>query len=315
MKRIGFIGLGLMGSGMSKNLVKAGYPVTVWNRTASKMKPLVEAGAKSAGSPKEVAESSDVVVSIVTDSPDVEEVLLGPEGAIHGAKKGHIFIDMSTISPIATREMAAKLAERGVEMLDAPVSGGVIGARDGTLSIMVGGKREVFDECRPILEAMGKTITYIGGVGDGQVCKAVNQILVGTTMLGVAEALVFAKKAGVDVKAVHAAVSGGAAGSWQLTNNGARLLKGDHEPGFKIKDYLKDLGIIAETAKATDMPLPATSLVHQMFINCAAEGMRDKGTQAVVVAVEKLQPSGVRSWPERHRPAGRRLQPDALPLS
>ncbi len=288
MKRIGFIGLGLMGSGMSKNLVKAGYPVTVWNRTASKMKPLVEAGAKSAGSPKEVAESSDVVVSIVTDSPDVEEVLLGPEGAIHGAQKGHIFIDMSTISPIATREMAAKLAERGVEMLDAPVSGGVIGARDGTLSIMVGGKREVFDECRPILEAMGKTITYIGGVGDGQVCKAVNQILVGTTMLGVAEALVFAKKAGVDVKAVHAAVSGGAAGSWQLTNNGARLLKGDHEPGFKIKDYLKDLGIIAETAKATDMPLPATSLVHQMFINCAAEGMRDKGTQAVVVAVEKL---------------------------
>ncbi len=288
MKRIGFIGLGLMGTGMSKNLVKAGYPVTVWNRTASKMKPLVEAGAKSAGSPREVAENSDVVVSIVTDSPDVEEVLLGPEGAVRGTKEGDVFIDMSTISPIATREMAERLAEKGVEMLDAPVSGGVIGATNGTLSIMVGGKREVFDECRPILEAMGKTITYIGGVGDGQVCKAVNQILVGTTMLGVAEALVFAKKAGVDVEAVHAAVSGGAAGSWQLTNNGARLLKGDHEPGFKIKDYLKDLGIIAETAKATSMPLPATSLVHQLFFHCAAEGMRDKGTQAVVVAVEKL---------------------------
>ncbi len=288
MKRIGFIGLGLMGTGMSKNLVKAGYPVTVWNRTASKMKPLVEAGAKAAGSPREVAENSDVVVSIVTDSPDVEEVLLGPEGAVHGAKKGDVFIDMSTISPIATREMAARLAEKGVEMLDAPVSGGVIGANNGTLSIMAGGKREVFDECKPILEAMGKTITYIGGIGDGQVCKAVNQILVGTTMLGVAEALVFAKKAGVDVDAVHAAVSGGAAGSWQLTNNGARLLKGDHEPGFKIKDYLKDLGIIAETAKATNMPLPATSLVHQLFYHCAAEGMRDKGTQAVVVAVEKL---------------------------
>jgi len=288
MKRIGFIGLGLMGSGMSKNLVKAGYPVTVWNRTASKMKPLVEAGAKSAGSPREVAESSDVVVSIVTDSPDVEEVLLGPDGAAHGAKKGDVFIDMSTISPIATRKMAERLAEKGVEMLDAPVSGGVIGANNGTLSIMVGGKRDIFDECRPILEAMGKTITYIGGIGDGQVCKAVNQILVGTTMLGVAEALVFAKKAGVDVDAVHAAVSGGAAGSWQLTNNGARLLKGDHEPGFKIKDYLKDLGIIAETAKTTNMPLPATSLVHQLFFHCAAEGMRDKGTQAVVVAVEKL---------------------------
>ncbi len=273
---------------MSKNLVEAGYPVTVWNRTASKMKPLVETGAKSAGSPKEVAENSDVVVSIVTDSPDVEEVLLGPDGAVHGAKKGDVFIDMSTISPIATREMAERLAMKGVEMLDAPVSGGVIGANNGTLSIMVGGKREVFDECRPILEAMGKTITYIGGVGDGQVCKAVNQILVGTTMLGVAEALVFAKKAGVDVEAVHAAVSGGAAGSWQLTNNGARILKGDHEPGFKIKDYLKDLGIIAETAKATEMPLPATSLVHQMFYHCAAEGMKAKGTQAVVVAVEKL---------------------------
>jgi len=283
MKRIGFIGLGLMGTGMSKNLVKAGYPVTVWNRTASKMKPLVEAGAKSAGSPREVAENSDVVVSIVTDSPDVEEVLLGPDGAAHGAKKGDVFIDMSTISPIATREMAERLAEKGVEMLDAPVSGGVIGANNGTLSIMVGGKREVFDECRPILEAMGKTITYIGGIGDGQVCKAVNQILVGTTMLGVAEALVFAKKAGVDVDAVHAAVSGGAAGSWQLTNNGARLLKGDHEPGFKIKDYLKDLGIIAETAKATNMPLPATSLVHQLFFHCAAEGMRDKGTQAATL--------------------------------
>jgi len=288
MKRIGFIGLGLMGTGMSKNLVKAGYPVTVWNRTASKMKPLVEAGAEEAGSPREVAENSDVVVSIVTDSPDVEEVLLGENGAVHGAKEGDVFIDMSTISPIATRDMAERLAEKGVEMLDAPVSGGVIGASNGTLSIMVGGRREVFDECRPILEAMGKTITYIGGVGDGQVCKAVNQILVGTTMLGVAEALVFAKKAGVDVGAVHAAVSGGAAGSWQLTNNGARLLKGDHEPGFKIKDYLKDLGIIAETAKVTEMPLPATSLVHQMFYHCAAEGMMAKGTQAVVVAVEKL---------------------------
>ena len=288
MKRIGFIGLGLMGTGMSKNLVKAGYPVTVWNRTASKMKPLVEAGAEEAGSPREVAENSDVVVSIVTDSPDVEEVLLGENGAVHGAKEGDVFIDMSTISPIATRDMAERLAEKGVEMLDAPVSGGVIGASNGTLSIMVGGRREVFDECRPILEAMGKTITYIGGVGDGQVCKAVNQILVGTTMLGVAEALVFAKKAGVDVGAVHAAVSGGAAGSWQLTNNGARLIKGDHEPRFKIKDYLKDLGIIAETAKVTEMPLPATSLVHQMFYHCAAEGMMAKGTQAVVVAVEKL---------------------------
>ena len=277
-----------MGTGMSKNLVNAGYQVTVWNRTVSKMKSLTDVGAKKASSPKAVAENSDVVITIVTDSPDVREVLLGESGAIHGAKKGDVFIDMSTISPIATREMAEELSESGVEMLDAPVSGGVIGANNGTLSIMVGGKREVYDDCLPILQTMGKTVTYIGGNGDGQVCKAVNQILVGTTMLGVAEALVFAKKAGVDVDKVHQAVSGGAAGSWQLTNNGARLLNGDHEPGFKIKDYLKDLGIIAETSEAIAMPLPATSLVHQMFLHCAAEGMKDKGTQAVAVAVEKL---------------------------
>jgi len=288
LKRIGFIGLGLMGAGMSRNLLKAGYQVTVWNRTESKMKPLVEAGAKPAKSPREVAKSSDVVITMVTDSSDVEEVLLGTSGAVHGSKKGDIFIDMSTISPIATKDVASKLKEKGVEMLDAPVSGGVIGATNGKLSIMVGGDPNVFEECKPILQTMGKTITYIGGIGDGQVCKAVNQILVGTTMLGVAEALVFAAKAGVDLEKVHAAVSGGAAGSWQLTNNGERLLKGDHEPGFKIKDYLKDLGIIMETASANKMPLPATGLVHQLFIHCDAMGMRDKGTQAVAVAIEKL---------------------------
>ncbi len=277
-----------MGSGMSMNLLKAGYQLTVWNRTTSKTKPIVEAGAKLAKSPKEVAENSDVVISIVTGSDDVKEVLLGANGAIHGAKKGDIFIDMSTISPIATVEIAEILTESGVEMLDAPVSGGVIGARDGTLSIMVGGKEEIYKKCEPLFEVMGKTITYIGGNGDGQVCKAVNQILVGTAMLGVAEALVFAAKAGVDVEKVHQAVSGGAAGSWQLTNNGARVLKGDMSPGFKIKDYLKDLGIIMETAAANKMPLPSTSLVLQMYRHCQAEDMLANGTQAVVRAVEKL---------------------------
>ena len=287
LKKIGFIGIGLMGKGMSLNLVKAGYPVTVWNRTESKTKPIVDAGAKLAKSPKEVAENSDIVISIVTGSNDVKEVLLGEKGAIHGAKKGDIFIDMSTISPIATVEIAEELAKKGVEMLDAPVSGGVIGANNGTLSIMVGGKEPIFNQCKPILENMGSA-TYIGGNGDGQVCKAVNQILVGTTMLGVAEALVFAAKAGVNVERVHQAVSGGAAGSWQLTNNGARVLKGDMSPGFKIKDYLKDLGIIMETADVNKMPLPATSLVLQMFRHCQAENMLNDGTQAVVKAVEKL---------------------------
>ncbi len=288
LKRIGFIGLGLMGSGMTMNILKAGFPLTVWNRTASRAEPIVKAGAKLAKTPKEVAEKSDVVISIVTDSIDVEEVLLGTNGVIHGVKPGMIVIDMSTISPIRTREIAAKFKEKGIKMLDAPVSGGDIGARNGTLSIMVGGDKDAFDEVVPVFQAMGKTLTYIGGNGDGQICKAVNQILVGMNMLAVAEALVFAKKAGVDPKKVHAAVSPGAAGSWQLTNNGAKLLVGDHEPGFKVKDYLKDLRIIMETSDSIKMPLPGTAIVQQMFKNLDAEGMRDKGTQAVVTAVEKL---------------------------
>ena len=288
MKRIGFIGLGLMGSGMSMNILKAGFPLTVWNRTATRTEPLVKAGAKVAKSPKEVAENSDIIIDIVTDSKDVEEVLLGPSGVIHGVKPGTIVIDMSTISPIRTREMAARFREKGIKMLDAPVSGGDIGARNGTLSIMVGGDSDAFDEAVPVFQAMGKTITHIGGNGDGQICKAVNQILVGMNMLGVAEALVFAKKAGVDVKKVHAAIVGGAAGSWQLTNNGAKLLVGDHEPGFKVKDYLKDLRIIMETSDSVKMPLVGTAVVQQMFKNLDAEGLKDKGTQAIVVAVEKL---------------------------
>jgi len=288
MKRIGFIGLGLMGSGMTMNLLKAGFPLTVWNRTPGKMEALVKAGAKAARSPKEVAEKSDIIIDIVTDSNDVEQVLLGPDGVVHGAKLGTLVIDMSTISPIKTREMAARLKEKGIRMLDAPVSGGDIGARNGTLSIMVGGEKADFDEAVPVFQAMGKTITHIGGHGDGQVTKAVNQILVGMNMLAVAEALMFASKAGVDLKKVHAAVAGGAAGSWQLTNNGAKLLVGDLEPGFKVKDYVKDLRIIMETAAETKMPLVGTAVVQQMFRELDAEGLRDKGTQAVIIPVEKL---------------------------
>ncbi len=220
MKKIGFIGLGLMGRGMSMNLVKAGFPVTVWNRTASKMEPLVEAGAKAAGSPKEVAAASDIIVSIVTDSSDVEAVILGSEGAIHGTSPGDIVIDMSTISPAVTKSINDKLRAKGVKMLDAPVSGGSIGARDGTLSIMVGGDDETFKECLPVFEAMGKTITHVGGNGMGQTVKLVNQILVGTAMLGVAEALMFAKKSGVDLEKCHAAVSGGPRGAGSSPTTG-----------------------------------------------------------------------------------------------
>jgi 2-hydroxy-3-oxopropionate reductase len=288
VKRIGFIGLGLMGGGMSMNLLRAGFPLTVWNRTPSKMKPLLDAGAKGAGSPREVAERSDVVVDIVTDSPDVEGVLLGPEGVIHGARPGTVVIDMSTISPSVTRRIAEELGKKGVRMLDAPVSGGDVGAREGTLSIMVGGEEEVYEECLPIFQAMGRTITHVGRNGMGQTVKLVNQILVGMNMLGVAEALMFAKKSGVDLEKCLAAVSGGAAGSWQLTNNGAKLLKGDLEPGFKVKDYIKDLRLIMEAAADAEMPLMGTSVVQQMFRSLDAEGLRQKGTQAVIRAVEKL---------------------------
>jgi 3-hydroxyisobutyrate dehydrogenase len=288
MKRIGFIGLGLMGSGMSMNLLKAGFPVTVWNRTQSKMKPLLEAGAEGAGSPKELAEKSDIIIGIVTDSSDVEEVLLGSDGVIHGAKSGTIVIDMSTISPSVTRHISEELGKKNVKMLDAPVSGGDTGARQGTLSIMVGGDDDVYNECLPVFQAMGKTITHVGENGMGQTVKLVNQILVGMTMLGVAEALMFAKKSGADLESCLAAVSGGAAGSWQLSNNGAKLLKGDMEPGFKVKDYIKDLRLIMEAAGEVNMPLVGTSLVQQMFWSLEAEGFRHKGTQAVIKPVEKL---------------------------
>ena len=288
MKNVGFIGLGIMGGAMSMNLLKAGFPLTIWNRTSEKMRPLLEAGAKPAKSPKEVAERSDIVIDMVTDSKDVEEVLLGSGGVIYGARPGTIVVDMSTISPIVTREIARKLGEKGIRMLDAPVSGGDIGARNATLSIMIGGEADAFEECLPIFQAMGKTITHIGGHGDGQICKAVNQILVGVNVLGVAEALMFASKAGVDVDKVLAAVAGGAAGSWQLTNNGPKMLKGDYAPGFKVKDYIKDLRIIMETAAETKTPLMGTAVVQQMFRNLDAEGLRDKGTQAVIVAVERL---------------------------
>ncbi len=288
MKSIGFIGLGIMGGAMSMNLLRAGFPLTVWNRTAEKMRPLLEAGAKPAKSPKEVAKGSDIVIDMVTDSKDVEEVLIGEEGVIQGARPGTIVVDMSTISPIVTREIAERLDKKGIRMLDAPVSGGDIGARNATLSIMVGGDADAYEECLPVFQAMGKTITHIGGHGDGQVCKAVNQILVGANVLGVAEALMFAVKAGVDVDRVVTAVSGGAAGSWQLANNGPKMLKGDYAPGFKVKDYIKDLRIIMETAAETKTPLVETAVVQQMFRHLDAEGLRDKGTQAVIVAVEKL---------------------------
>jgi len=288
MERLGFIGLGIMGAPMARNLLKAGYPLTVWNRTRAKMEPLVQEGAQPADSPREVAERSDVVITMVSDTPDVEQVVLGPQGVIEGGRPGMVVIDMSTISPTATRQMAERLREKGIEMLDAPVSGGQWGAIHATLSIMVGGKREVFERCLPIFQAMGKRITYCGPNGMGQVTKAVNQIIVAGTLAAVCEGLVFAARAGADLEAVFQAVSGGAAQSWQLENLGSRILKGDFRPGFMVRLQQKDLRIVLETAQQMNLPLFTTPLIHQVYRVLERQGLDHEGTQAYIKVLEQL---------------------------
>jgi len=277
-----------MGKPMAKNLIKAGFPLTVWNRTASKMKELIEMGANGASSPKEVAEKSNVIITMLTDSPDVEEVILGPSGVIEGVKRGSIVIDMSTISPKVARKIASKLAEVGVEMLDAPVTGGEIGAINATLSIMVGGNYETFQKCLPIFQALGKRVTYMGPHGNGQITKLCNQIICVINIQAVCEGLILAAKAGLDLDKFLEVVTGGAANSWMLSNLGPKMIKGDMEPGFKIATQQKDLRLVFETAAELKVPLPATSLVQQMFRTVEAEGLSEKGTQALIKAMEKI---------------------------
>ena len=287
-KRIGFIGLGVMGRPMALNLLKAGYPMVVWNRTRFKMKSLLEAGAEGADSPREVAEKSDVVITMVTDSPDVEEVILGPNGVIHGAHPGLVVIDMSTISPTVTRRIAQKLAEKGVKMLDAPVSGGDIGAKKGTLSIMVGGPKETFEECLPIFKVLGKKITYMGPSGMGQTTKLCNQVICALNIQAVCEGLMLGAAAGLDLKKLLEVVTAGAAGSWMLSNLGPKMIERDFRPGFKISHQQKDLRLVLSFASELKLPLPGTALVQQMLRSVEAEGLGDKGTQAAIVAMEKL---------------------------
>ena len=288
MKKIGFIGLGVMGKPMAKNLLKAGYPLTVWNRTKSKMEELLSLGADGANSPKEVAENSDVVITMVTDSPDVEEVVLGPLGVIEGAKLGLVLIDMSTISPYVTRQVAKKLSEKRVKMLDAPVSGGEIGAEEGTLSIMVGGPREVYEECLPILKVLGKRITYMGESGMGQITKLCNQVICALNIQAVCEGLILGAKARLDLKKLLEVVTAGAAGSWMLSNLGPKMVKRDFKPGFKMSHQQKDLRLALSFAAKLGVPLPCTALVNQVFRIVETEGIAGKGTQAAIVAMEKL---------------------------
>jgi 3-hydroxyisobutyrate dehydrogenase len=292
-KNVGFIGLGTMGMPMARNLLKAGFEVTVFNRTGSKSEMIRKDGAKVATSPKEVAVGNSIIVTIVSDTPDVESVVLGRDGIAEGIRPGSVVIDMSTISPEATRRMALRLREKGCQMLDAPVSGGEQGAIDGTLSIMVGGEAETIERCMPVLKAMGKTIVHVGPNGKGQTVKLMNQILVAGTLNAVVEALIFAKKQNVDLEKAIDAIKGGAAGSWQFTNLAPRVIKRDFRPGFKVRLIKKDLKLAMEAAAEYGTPLPITGLIQQMFCSLPeAEG--DSGTQALVKALEHLSGAEVR---------------------
>lgn len=287
-ERVGFIGLGIMGRGMANNLLKAGFKVRVWNRTASRADELVKAGAELGSSPADVAANSDIIVTCVSDTPDVERVLLGEDGVIHGAKAGALVVDCSTISPQATKEFAEKLAEKGIHMLDAPISGGSEGAAKGTLSIMIGGEEDQYQRALPVFQAMGKTITHIGAIGSGQTVKLVNQVLVVGNCLAMCEALLLAQAGGVDLQKTYEAISQGAAGSWMFTNRGPQIMKRDWRPGFTIALQQKDLRLVLDAADELGVPLAGTSLIFNLYRTLEAQGLQDEGNHALVKALENL---------------------------
>ena len=285
---IGFIGLGTMGRPMAENLLKAGFKVTIYGRRKPIVCELVSEGAVAAGSPSEVAGTSDVVITMLPDSPDVKEVVTGENGILAGARRGSIAIDMSTISPSVAREIAELAAAKGVDFLDAPVSGGETGAIQGTLSIMIGGRQEVYEKCLPVFEALGKTITYMGESGSGQMTKLCNQIICVGNILAACEGLMLGAKAGLDMEKLLSVVSAGAAGSWMLANLAPKMLQRDFEPGFKVKLQQKDLRLALAAAEELEVPLPGTSLIHQLFRVVEAAGMDEKGTQVLITALEGM---------------------------
>lgn len=297
-ERIGFIGLGIMGRGMARNILKAGFPLRVWNRTASRMDELAAEGAGPASSPSDLAFHSDIIITCVSDTPDVEQVILGEGGIIHGARPGSLVIDMSTISPRATQRIAAHLAERHIHMLDAPVSGGSEGAERGTLSIMVGGDAAQFERASPVFQAMGKTITHLGPIGAGQMTKLVNQILVVGHALAMSEALLFAQAGGVDLRKALDAVARGAAGSWMLSNRGPQILARDWRPGFTIDLQQKDIRLVLQEADRLGVPLPGTALIHQLYRTLQARGLGHEGNHALIKALENLAGIEVGVWDE-----------------
>ncbi|MDP6059122.1 MAG: NAD(P)-dependent oxidoreductase [Pirellulaceae bacterium] len=289
VRTVGYIGMGIMGSAMARNLLKAGFELTIWNRNACKCRALTEEGASVAETPAAMAAAGpDAICTNVTDTQDVEQILFGDNGIAQGARSGLIVIDNSTISPVATQQFSKRLGDLGVDLLDAPVSGGDVGAQKGTLSIMIGGPEAVYERCVPLFEAMGKSIMHLGSTGMGQTCKACNQICVTTSLLGVCEALALAQRSGLDLAKMIEVVSGGAAGSWQLANLGPKIAAGDHAPGFMIDLVLKDLNLIAEAARELKLPLSATALGEAYFRAVQSDGGGKLGTQAMARTVEKL---------------------------
>jgi 2-hydroxy-3-oxopropionate reductase len=286
--KVGYIGLGLMGKSIARNILKAGFPVVVHNRSQAPVKELVAQGAIAADSPAETAAQVDIVFTNLPDSPDVEAVVLGKGGILEGAYAGLIFVDNSTIKPATSRRIAEEMAEKKVLCLDAPVSGGDIGARDGTLAIMVGGPKQALERTMPVFQAMGKSITHVGEEGAGQIAKAANQIMVAAQMVAMGELLIFAQKAGANPQKVVQAIRGGAAQCWTLDVKPARLFAGNRQPGFKAYMQAKDLGIVLDTARQYGVPLPSTAMSAQLFNAMLEMGMGELDNSALVGVIEAL---------------------------
>jgi 3-hydroxyisobutyrate dehydrogenase len=286
--KVGWIGLGVMGSSMCGHLIDRGFAATVFTRTKSKAEVLLKKGAAWAGSPKAVAEQSDVIFSIVGFPSDVREVMLGAEGALAGSEPGNVLVDMTTSEPSLAVEIAAVAKAKGVHSVDAPVSGGDIGAKEARLSIMIGGEKEVVDALQPCWEAMGKTIVHQGSAGAGQHTKMVNQTLIASNMIGVCEALLYAHQAGLDLETVMQSVASGAAGSWSLSNLGPRIINNNFDPGFFVEHFIKDMGIALDEAKRMGLCLPGLALSHQLYLALQAQGHGRDGTHALELALASL---------------------------
>ncbi len=286
--RIGYIGLGLMGKSIAHNMLKAGFPMVVYNRSQPSVDELVAEGAESGISPADVASRVDIVFTNLPDSPDVEGVVLGKHGIIEGAHPGLIYVDNSTIKPASARKIARELSAKGISALDAPVSGGDIGARNATLAIMVGGPVEALEKVRPVFQAMGKTITHVGESGCGQIAKAANQIMVAAQMVALGELLIFAQKAGADPQKVVEAIKGGAAQCWTLDVKPPRLFSGNRQPGFKARMQAKDLNIVMDTSQEYDIPLPSATVHAQLFNDLVQQGFGELDNSAVIEVFEKM---------------------------